>query len=104
MKWRIIPCAASKSAMTPSRSGRMASIFSRRAAEHLLGFAAYGRYLPSALNAGNGDDRRLIGDNAPASDINDSIHCAEVNAEISSKAPQNLVQHAIASPQRCAIR
>jgi hypothetical protein len=59
MKCLIISSATSKSAMTPSRMGRIASMEPGVRPEHQLGVLADGEHLLDAVLDVVGDDRRL---------------------------------------------
>ena len=71
MKCRSIASVISKSAMTPSFNGRIATILPGRAAEHALGLVADGEHLVGADL--HGDDRRLAQDDAVVLDINQRV-------------------------------
>ena len=81
MKWRSICSHTSKSAMTPSLSGRMAVIDAGRAAEHALGLDADGVHLAGALV--DGDHRRLAEHDAAASHVDEGVGGAEVDRDVS---------------------
>jgi hypothetical protein len=66
MKCLIIASATSKSAMTPSRSGRIAWMLPGVRPEHHLGFLADGEDLALAALRGQRHDRRLVQNDAAA--------------------------------------
>ena len=73
----------SKSAMTPSRSGRTAWMLPGRAAEHLLGLAADGEDLVAAARVAlDGDDGGLAGDDALALHVDEGVRRPEIDREI----------------------
>ena len=82
MKNRSICSVASKSAITPSLSGRIASDVVRRTADHPLGLGADGEDL-----AGLGvhrDDGGLVEHHAAAADVDQGVGRAEVHRHVAA--------------------
>jgi hypothetical protein len=85
MKWRSISSVTSKSAMTPSFSGRMAWIVPGRAAEHALGLDAHGVDLARARV--DRDDGGL-GEHDPApAHVDERVRGAEVDRHVAATEP-----------------
>ena len=82
MKCLIISSATSKSAMTPSRKGRMAVMLAGRAAQHHLGLVAHRQHLLAPLVRGDGDDRRLVQHDAAALDVDQRVRRAQVDGHV----------------------
>ncbi len=80
MKWRSICSVTSKSAITPSLSGRMALMEPGCAAEHALGLGAYGVDFSGTMV--DGDHGRLGEHDAAAADVDEGVGCAEVDGNV----------------------
>ena len=72
----------SKSAMTPSFSGRIAAIVPGRAPEHPLRLDADRVHLARALV--DRDDRRLAEDDAAAADVDECVGGSEVHGHVAA--------------------
>ena len=82
MKWRSISSVTSKSAITPSFSGRMAEIVPGRAAEHPLGLDPDGVDLAGARV--DRDDARL-GEHDPApAHVDERVGGAEIDRHVAA--------------------
>ena len=75
----------SKSAMTPSFSGRIAEIVPGRAPEHALCLDADRVHLAGALV--DRDDRRLGEHDAASTDVDEGIGGAEVDRHVAAAEP-----------------
>ena len=93
MKCLIISSATSKSAMTPSRSGRIAWMLPGRAAEHQLGLLADREDLLAALDAGDRDHRGLVQHDAAALDVDERVGRAEVDRHVGRQQAQHFSKH-----------
>ena len=82
----------SKSAMTPSFSGRMAGIVPGRAAEHALRLDADGVHLAGALV--DRDDGRLGEDDAAAAHVDERVRGAEVDRHVAAAEAGEVVEEA----------
>ena len=81
----------SKSAITPSFSGRMADDVARRAAQHALGFFAHGQHFVGARF--NGDHGRFAQDDAVILDVNEGVGGSEVDSDVVGKKSQHFVNN-----------
>ena len=72
----------SKSAMTPSFSGRMAWMWAGRAADHPLGLGADGD--GAAVLDVDGHDRRLVQHDALAAHVDERVGRAEVDRHVAA--------------------
>ena len=99
MKWRSICSVTSKSAITPSFSGRMALMLPGRAPEHPLGLDPDRVHLAAALV-----DRHHGGlrehDAAPA-DVHQRVGRPEVDGHVTSAEPGQVAPEPDRSPPRC---
>ena len=93
MKLVSIRSAASKSAITPSRIGRIVVMRGRRAAEHRARRVTDGFGLV-ALRV-DGDDRRFVDDDAAAGGEDDGVGGAEVDGEVAGPEGQDVQQHGL---------
>ncbi len=91
MKYCSIFWATSKSAMTPSLSGRMATMVPGRAPEHGLGLAAHGQH--GAVGLAQGDDGRLVEDDALAVDEDQGVGRAQIDGQIAGEHPAEPREH-----------
>ena len=82
MKWRSICSVTSKSAMTPSLSGRIAVIVARRAAQHPLRFDADRVDLAAARV--DRDDRGLREHDPAAANVDERVGGAEVDGHVAA--------------------
>jgi hypothetical protein len=90
MKWRSILSAISKSAMTPSLSGRITTIDPGRAAEHLLGFGADGENAtPTTRVLPDRHHRGFIAYDTLALDVDQRVGGSQINGEIFRKPAIN---------------
>ncbi len=80
MKWRSICSVTSKSAMTPSLSGRMALIEPGVRPEHALGLGADRVDFAGAMV--DGDDGRLGEHDAAAADVHEGVGGAQVDGHV----------------------
>ncbi len=84
----------SKSAMTPSFSGRMATMLPGRAAEHLLRLGADGEHAAAAARVLlHRDDRGLVADDALALDVDQGVGGAQIDRQIVGEEPQERIQN-----------
>jgi hypothetical protein len=90
MKCRSICSVTSKSAMTPSLSGRIAEM--PRAAEHPFGLDPDGVHLARALV--DRDDRGLRQDNAAATHVDERVRRAEVDRHVAAAEAGERVEEA----------
>ena len=86
--------------MTPSFSGRMALMWFGRAAHHPLGLEPDGDR--AAVVDVDGDDRRLVEDDALAADVDQGVGGAEVDGEVATEAERVVASHA-GTPSRAAM-
>ena len=82
MKWRSICSVTSKSAMTPSLSGRIAEIVPGRASEHALRLDADRMDVAGALV--DRDDGRLREHDPAAADVDERVGGAEVDSHVTT--------------------
>jgi hypothetical protein len=82
MKCLIISSATSKSAITPSRIGRMASIWPGRAAQHQFGMVADRMDNLAPAIGGIGNHRRLVEQHAAPLDIDQRVGGPKVDSHI----------------------
>ena len=82
MKWRSISSVTSKSAMTPSFSGRMAWIVPGRAAEHALGLDADGVHLVGARV--DRDHAGLGQHDAASTHVDERVGGAEIDGHVAA--------------------
>ena len=80
MKWSSIFSVTSKSAMTPSFIGRIATMLPGVRPEHVLGLGA--DRLDAVRDGVDGDDRRLAHDDSLAAGEDERVRGAEVDGEI----------------------
>ena len=92
MKWRSICSVTSKSAMTPSLSGRIALIVAGRAAQHALGLGADGVDFAGAVV--DGDDRRLGEHDALAAEIDERVGGAKVDGHVAGAEARDETEEA----------
>ena len=92
MKWRSICSVTSKSAMTPSFSGRIAEIVPGRAAEHALRLDADGVHLARALV--DRDDRRLGEHDAAPAHVDERVGGAEVDGHVAAAEAGEVLEEA----------
>jgi hypothetical protein len=95
MKCLIIASATSKSAMTPSRSGRMAWMLPGSAAQHHLRLLADRQDLALAGLRGERNDRRFVENDPPSLHIDQRVGCPEVDAHVRRKQPDHSRQHSL---------
>jgi hypothetical protein len=91
----IIASATSKSAMTPSRSGRIAWMLPGCAAQHHLGFLADRQNLALAALGGESHHRRLVQDDATTLDVDQRVGRAEVDPHVGREKPNDARQHSL---------
>ena len=99
MKWRSICSVTSKSAITPSFSGRIALIVPGGAAEHALGLEPDGVHLARALV--DRDDRRLAEHDAAAAHVDERVGGAEIDRHVASAEAGEVVEDAHVLPREC---
>ena len=92
MKWRSISSVTSKSAITPSFSGRIAEIVPGRAAEHPLGLDPDGVHLAGARV--DRDDARLGQHDAAAAHVDERVGGAEVDRHVAAAEPGQVAEEA----------
>ncbi len=100
MKCLIISSATSKSAMTPSRIGRIALMLPGVRPEHHLGFVADREDLLAALDAGDRDDRRLVQHDAATLDVNECVRGAKIDCHVGGEHTQQISKHNPVSVRR----
>ena len=82
MKWRSICSVTSKSAITPSFSGRIAWIVPGRAAQHALGLEADGVHLARARV--DRHHRRLGQHDAASAHVDERVGGAEIDGHVAA--------------------
>ena len=100
MKWRSICSVTSKSAMTPSLSGRIARDRAGRAAEHALRLDADGVDFARALV--DRDDRRLREDDAAPTHVDERVCGAQVHGHVAAAEAIEVPQEAHRPAPECS--
>ena len=96
MNHRSMRSASSASETTPSRSGRTARIVPGRPAEHLLGPRAGGDE-PAGADL-DGDDRRLLEHDTPATHVDQRVGGAEVDREVAPERRHVVMARIVSRP------
>ena len=68
-----------------------------RAAQHHLRLVADGEHLLLALDLGDGDDRRLVQDDAAALDVDQRVRRAEIDRHVGGEHAQQIAEHRVPS-------
>ena len=101
MKWRSICSVTSKSAMTPSFSGRIAVIVPGRAAEHALGLDSHGVHLARALV--DRDHGRLREHDPAAAHVDQRVRGAEIDGHVAAAESGQVIEETHGASQSTSL-